>query len=97
MPKAKSVPTRYANLHTSHAMKSLDADRSPAHTVNSSMGETQMKRMTFVQALRDYFGPRPGSNGTPGEFLKELQALTADDKAWFKANLATVGYEIVQA
>lgn len=51
-----------------------------------------MKRMTFIAAIKDYFGPNP--DGVP--LLNELKALTSEDRAWFRANLATVGYEIVE-
>jgi hypothetical protein len=58
------------------------------------------EEMTFVAAMRDYFNARPSlSTGepikqTPSHFLQEMKALTAEDKAWYKANLATVGYTI---
>lgn len=55
-----------------------------------------MKKMTFVAAMRDYFGPRTKDAG-PGDFLKELKALTDADKAEFRTLLAGVGYEIVAA
>ncbi len=50
-----------------------------------------MKRMTFVAAIKDYFGPHP--DDVP--LLNELKALTSEDRTWFKENLKTVGYEIV--
>jgi hypothetical protein len=56
-----------------------------------------MKKMTFVSAMRDYFGSRPGGDTTPTAFLHEMKALTSEDKAWFRTQLATVGYEIVNA
>ena len=52
-----------------------------------------MKKMTFVAALRDYFGYLPNQGAS--DFLKELKALTPKDKEDYKAMLATVGYEIV--
>jgi hypothetical protein len=56
------------------------------------------KQMTFVAAMRDYFGfNRGGEKGTTSSFLAELKALTDDDKAWFRKNLETVGYEITNA
>lgn len=58
------------------------------------------KQMTFVAAMRDYFGykTRPdGTPGTAGDFLQELKALTPEDKEYFKKNLATVGYDITNA
>ena len=54
-----------------------------------------MKQMSFVAAMKDYFGLRDGQ--TPMDFLKEIKALTDDDKAWFRANLPSVGYEVVDA
>lgn len=53
------------------------------------------KQMTFVTAMKDYFGLRPSTTNT--DFLREMQALTAEDKAWFRENLPKVGYEIVNA
>lgn len=55
----------------------------------------ETKRMTFVQAMKDYFGLRP--NTTNSDFLKEMTALSSEEKAWFRENLPTVGYEIVNA
>ena len=54
-----------------------------------------MKQMTFVQAMKDYFGLRTGTTNT--DFIKEIQQLTTEDKAWFRENLPKVGYEIVSA
>lgn len=53
-----------------------------------------MKQMTLVAALKDYFGYLPGSGAA--EFLKEIKALTPQDKADFRAMLPSVGYEIVE-
>ena len=50
-----------------------------------------MKKMTFVQAMKDYFGTNGKDNMA---FLKEMQALTSEDKEWFRANLPSVGYEL---
>jgi hypothetical protein len=41
-----------------------------------------------------YFGKQDGQSLT--DFQKELAALTKADKAWFAANLETVGYEIAE-
>jgi len=56
----------------------------------------EKKKMTFVSAMRDYFGYLviDGAQETPSQFLQELKKLTDEDKAWFRANLPTVGYEI---
>ena len=51
------------------------------------------KQMTFVAAMKDYFGYLP--NTAAADFLKELKALTPEDKAEFRHLLSTVGYEIV--
>ena len=51
-----------------------------------------MKKMTFVQAMRDYFGQKPGQSLQ--EFAAELNKLSETDKAWFRANLPSVGYEL---
>lgn len=52
-----------------------------------------MKSMTFVTAMKDYFGLQPGE--TVSGFLTEIRALTDADKAWFRANLPSVGYEVL--
>lgn len=51
-----------------------------------------MKKMSFVSAMKDYFGIKPGDNSMG--FLQEMKALTAEDKTWFRENLPKVGYEI---
>lgn len=51
-------------------------------------GKTMAKNMTFVAALRDYFGIEAGS------MVKEYKALSDDDKADLRAMLADEGYEI---
>ncbi len=53
-----------------------------------------MKKMTFMVAMRDYFGMKPGQKLM--EFMAEIKALSADERAWFKANLGTVGYEVTE-
>lgn len=54
-----------------------------------------MKKMSFVAAMKDYFGVRPGS--TSVEFMKEIRALQGPEREFFKTNLPKVGYEIVDA
>ena len=54
-----------------------------------------MKQMTFLSAMREYFGMKP--NQTAMEFMQEIKALSAAERDWFKSHLATVGYEIVSA
>lgn len=51
-----------------------------------------MKKMSFVSAMKDYFGFRPGSDSMG--FLQEMKALTPEDKKWFRENLPKVGYDI---
>lgn len=53
------------------------------------------KQMSFAAAMKDYFGPQPGGNSIG--FLQELKALTPDDKKWFRENLPSVGYEIIDS
>lgn len=52
------------------------------------------KSMSFVVAMRDYFGF--GEGGTITSFMKELKALSENDRAYFKEGLKSVGYEIVE-
>lgn len=54
-----------------------------------------MKKLTFVAAMKDYFGLLPNETNT--DFMAEIKALTPEDRAQFTAMLATVGYEIVSA
>lgn len=54
-----------------------------------------MKQMTFISAMKDYFGMKAGQ--TAMDFMQEIKALTSEDRDWFKANLPSVGYEIVSA
>jgi hypothetical protein len=49
------------------------------------------KRMTFVQAMKDYFGLNGKTNT---DFIREMQALTTADRDEFRKLLPTVGYEI---
>lgn len=53
------------------------------------------KQLSFVQAMKDYFGLKPQQ--TALGFMQEMKALSDEDKAWFRANLPKVGYEIVNA
>jgi hypothetical protein len=52
-----------------------------------------MKEMSFVEAMKDYFGFLPGQNMT--QFFAELKVLTPVERDWFKQNLVTVGYKII--
>ena len=51
-----------------------------------------MKKMSFVTAMLDYFGKNGKDSGA---FMLEMKALSDDDKKWFRANLPSVGYEII--
>ena len=53
---------------------------------------SEIKRMSFVLAMKDYFGMREGE--TTMGFLQELKALSDEEKQWFRENLPKVGYEI---
>lgn len=51
-----------------------------------------MTQKTFVTALKDFFGYKPGQ--TAMEFVAEVKALSPDDRAYFKAEFAKIGIEI---
>lgn len=50
------------------------------------------KPMSFSAACKDYFGVKPGQ--TALDFMKEVKALSADDKVEISAGLKALGYEI---
>jgi hypothetical protein len=51
-----------------------------------------MKQLSFVSAMLDYFG----KNGKDSQaFMLEMKALTPDDRQWFRDNLPSVGYQII--
>lgn len=50
-----------------------------------------MKRLTFSQALRAYFGARQDRN-----FGEEIASLSKEDRQFFLDYLPTVGYEIIE-
>jgi hypothetical protein len=58
------------------------------------------KTLTFVAAMKDYFNNTPSLytgkpiEQTAGGFLQDMKALTAADRDYFKAALATVGYTV---
>jgi len=54
----------------------------------------EVKEMSFPAAMKDYFGARPGTKGTAGEFMLELKALSDDDKNFFREALPSVGYKL---
>ena len=51
------------------------------------------KKLTFMQACRDYFGLLPGQ--TSLDFGKEVKALNDADRAEIQAGLEKQGYEII--
>lgn len=51
-----------------------------------------MKQMSFVAAVREYFGFKPGQ--TPMEFMQEIKALTPDDRVYLANEFRKVGYDI---
>jgi hypothetical protein len=51
-----------------------------------------MKVMSLIAAMKDYFGLKPDQ--TSMDFLKEIKALSDDDKEYFKALLPGVGYQL---
>ena len=50
------------------------------------------KEYSLAMAIRDFFGYRTGQ--TAMDFMGEMKALNADDKAEFKAGLIRTGYKI---
>lgn len=49
-------------------------------------------KATFTKAMMQFFGKLPGQ--TLGQFADELKALSAEDRAYFKAGLEQNGYII---
>jgi hypothetical protein len=50
-----------------------------------------IKNMTFVAAMLDFFG----KNGkTTQDFMEEIKALTSADREYFRKHLPSVGYAI---
>ena len=47
-----------------------------------------------VAAAKDYFGPKPGGEGTASEFMKEWKELTDADKTEITEGLRQIGYQI---
>lgn len=52
-----------------------------------------MQQMTFTKAIVEFFGKKPGQSTT--DFMAEIKALTEADRAYFKAEFAKIGVEIV--
>lgn len=48
-------------------------------------------KTTFVQAMLDFFGRLPGQSLM--DFHTEIKALTPEDRAYFTAGLAGIGYQ----
>jgi len=51
------------------------------------------KEMTFLAAMKDFFGYRPGN--TAADFMKEIRALDDKSRAFFKSGLEQNGYKII--
>ena len=51
-----------------------------------------MKEMSFLAAMRDYFGFREGEG--LAQFNQEIKALSLEERAWFRENLWKVGYKV---
>ena len=54
-----------------------------------------LKPMTFTMACMNYFGKKPGQ--TNMDFMAEVKALDASDRAYFTKLFPTVGIEITSA
>jgi hypothetical protein len=54
-----------------------------------------VKKLTFMGACRDFFGGLPGQ--TSVQFGKEVQKLSAEDRAEIQKGLEEQGYEIMTA
>jgi hypothetical protein len=54
---------------------------------------SDVREMSFVEAMRDYFGMLPGESNLL--FFQEIKALSDAERAWFKENLVKVGYKVV--
>lgn len=52
----------------------------------------QGKEVSLGSALKDYFGYKPGEGAS--DFMKELKALTPEDRTEFKDLLTKSGYNI---
>lgn len=55
------------------------------------MEQQEFKKMTFVAAIRSFFGQKPGQ--TMPEFAQELKALTPEDRVYFINELRTAGID----
>lgn len=53
-----------------------------------------MEKVTFTKAMMQFFGKLPGQ--TLGQFAEELKALTAEDRAYFKAGLEQNGFAVAE-
>jgi len=53
------------------------------------------KPTSLPMAILDYFGKKPGQS--TAEFMQELKALTAEDKAELRVLLRAKGYPVVDA
>lgn len=53
----------------------------------------EMKQKSFLAAMKDYFGYKPGQ--TMQQFAEECRELDDEERKWFKDNLASVGYIVI--
>lgn len=53
--------------------------------------ERKMEKKSLVVALKDFFGYREGQNA--GDFMREVKALTDEDRAFFQQEFAKIGIE----
>ena len=66
----------------------------PAHPHSAGAhGVPHMEQKTFVKAVLDYFGRKPGQQ--LGELQAEIKSLTPDDRAYFVREFARLGIEVV--
>jgi hypothetical protein len=56
--------------------------------------DTNKQYASGVAAAKDFFGPRPGGEGSASEFMREWKELTEADKTEIKEGLAKIGYKI---
>jgi hypothetical protein len=56
---------------------------------------SEIKSMSFVQSMKDYFGLLPGKSNV--DFLREIKALNDEDRKWFRENLPKVGYQVLDS
>jgi hypothetical protein len=55
----------------------------------------ETKKVTFMQACREFFGLKDGQSGL--DFGREVKALTPLDRVEIKSGLEKFGFEIIEA